>query len=109
MRRSSLFLSCPFQEEGAPVGLHNLGNTCYVNAALQCLFANHAFRAGVYGLEGAHNVGEPVLRETRWEETKIFSCWDHMKIRAFNDAFRASVYGRDGAHNVGEPVLQETR
>ena len=33
-----------------PAGLKNLGNTCYVNAVLQCLFAIPTFRAAVYRL-----------------------------------------------------------
>jgi ubiquitin C-terminal hydrolase len=31
-----------------PIGLNNMGATCYVNVLLQCLFANVPFRAAVY-------------------------------------------------------------
>ena len=41
------------QSLAAPAGLRNLGNTCYVNAALQFLAAIPAFTRGLYALEPA--------------------------------------------------------
>lgn len=44
---STLMLQAP----GVPAGLRNLGNTCYVNAAMQFLHSLPAFRNALYKLE----------------------------------------------------------
>ena len=53
------------QDLAQPAGLANLGATCYVNAVLQCLFANPAFRAGIYAAEPAVLAASTPLRELR--------------------------------------------
>ena len=34
------------------MGLDNLGNLCYANSALQCLYMNRRLRAGLFSAEG---------------------------------------------------------
>ncbi len=46
------------------MGLNNLGNTCYVNSALQCLFMVPVFRAAVYAMRPPL-ADEPVLSQLR--------------------------------------------
>ncbi len=52
------------QDISRPAGLKNLGNTCYVNSVLQCLFANTAFRSAIYAARPPLS-GAPVVRELR--------------------------------------------
>lgn len=49
MRSDSICLD--MQSTSVPSGLNNLGNTCYVNAALQGLFMIRGFREGLFAVE----------------------------------------------------------
>lgn len=46
------------------MGLRNLGNTCYVNSVLQCLFANEPFRRAVYAVRPPV-ADHPAIKELR--------------------------------------------
>ena len=43
--------SADTQDATTPVGLDNLGNLCYANSALQCLFMNRRLRAGLFAAD----------------------------------------------------------
>lgn len=52
------------QSPEAPAGLRNLGNTCYVNAAMQFLVSMPSFRRALYVLE-PHLAEQDIVRQLR--------------------------------------------
>ena len=54
------------QDEATPSGLKNLGNTCYVNGALQCLYMTPAFRQGLYAVEPPV-ADDEIIQHIRWD------------------------------------------
>ncbi len=50
-RMRSDMVAFAVQSTSVPSGLNNLGNTCYVNAALQGLFMIRGFREGLFAVE----------------------------------------------------------
>lgn len=57
---------CALQAPADPAGLRNLGNTCYVNAAMQFLHSLPAFRNALYKLE-PELAEQDIVRQMRWE------------------------------------------
>ncbi|KDQ60998.1 hypothetical protein JAAARDRAFT_191121 [Jaapia argillacea MUCL 33604] len=55
-----------FREDGSPVGLKNLGATCYANAFLQVWFQDMAFRDGVYKCQPSPG------REAGFDDSPVF-------------------------------------
>ncbi|KAK2466793.1 hypothetical protein APHAL10511_001051 [Amanita phalloides] len=72
------------RESDQPVGLKNLGATCYANASLQVWFRDLAFRAGVYGLQPSEG------SEATFTDSPIF----HLQV-----TFAAMQEGRQKVFN----------
>ncbi|KAF9475859.1 cysteine proteinase [Pholiota conissans] len=52
------------RNEDLPVGLKNLGATCYANASLQVWYRDLVFRSGLYSCEPPENVTEEKYKES---------------------------------------------
>ncbi|KAH7340859.1 hypothetical protein B0J17DRAFT_653080 [Rhizoctonia solani] len=71
---------------GLPVGLKNLGATCYANAFLQVWFQDIAFRAGVYSCVPELSLlpGKSVEDSPIYQLQMTFGALQHSNERAFN-------------------------
>ncbi|KAF8623508.1 hypothetical protein AX15_006291 [Amanita polypyramis BW_CC] len=77
------------RESDQPVGLKNLGATCYANASLQVWFRDLAFRAGVYGLQPSGGA------EATFTDSPIF----HLQV-----TFAAMQQGNQTVYNPSKLV-----
>ncbi|KAJ1309785.1 hypothetical protein OPQ81_006550 [Rhizoctonia solani] len=71
---------------GLPVGLKNLGATCYANAFLQVWFQDIAFRAGVYSCVPELSLlpGKSVEESPIYQLQMTFGALQHSEEKAFN-------------------------
>ncbi|KAG8713111.1 hypothetical protein FRC11_013264, partial [Ceratobasidium sp. 423] len=71
---------------GLPVGLKNLGATCYANAFLQVWFQDIAFRAGVYNCDPELSLlpGKSVEESPIYQLQMTFGALQHSNEKAFN-------------------------
>jgi ubiquitin C-terminal hydrolase len=78
------------REENLPIGLKNLGATCYANALLQVWFNNPSFVAGVYAAASAsmtQNTPGSANRDDLVPLTELARTFAHLqrsKLRYFN-------------------------
>ncbi|CUA74929.1 ubiquitin carboxyl-terminal hydrolase 48 [Rhizoctonia solani] len=74
------------RDSGLPVGLKNLGATCYANAFLQVWFQDIAFRAGVYTCVPELSLlpGKGVEESPIYQLQMTFGALQHSNEKAFN-------------------------
>ncbi|TFK92421.1 cysteine proteinase [Polyporus arcularius HHB13444] len=67
-----------------PIGLKNLGATCYANAYLQVWFQDIPFRKGVYECQPAQDAQHPFEESPVFQLQVTFAAMQHSALSAFN-------------------------
>ncbi|TBU50715.1 cysteine proteinase [Dichomitus squalens] len=67
-----------------PIGLKNLGATCYANAYLQVWFQDIPFRKGVYECQPAQDAQHPFEESPIFQLQVTFAAMQHSELSAFN-------------------------
>ncbi|KAI0721718.1 cysteine proteinase [Cerioporus squamosus] len=67
-----------------PIGLKNLGATCYANAYLQVWFQDIPFRKGVYACHPAQDAQHPFEESPIFQLQVTFAAMQHSAMSAFN-------------------------
>ncbi|TCD68915.1 hypothetical protein EIP91_009466 [Steccherinum ochraceum] len=72
------------RDPGAPIGLKNLGATCYANAFLQVWFQDRAFRTGVYQCKPPQDSTQKFEESPIFQLQVTFSAMQESTQNAFN-------------------------
>ena len=100
--QAGLSLHCVLlQSTSTPSGLNNLGNTCYVNSALQCLFMIRAFQQGLFSID-ADIAQQPVIAHIRCR-LPLQPCMAQGRLRACMPMSCACQYLGVAASDSGHP------
>ncbi|KAI0273307.1 cysteine proteinase [Gloeopeniophorella convolvens] len=72
------------RKSGLPVGLRNLGATCYANAYIQVWFQDVSFRNGVYQCLPAQDQGQPFEDSPIFQLQATFAALQESQMKVFN-------------------------